>query len=110
MTEARKRHTRRLRDTPPLDHEMESYFSGVEGLILGYELRHEPSLLAEVKTRTANLAMDRADVPFDGTASQARVFAAIDRANGRAIQCAAEARRSGAPRTDSALAATCIVY
>jgi hypothetical protein len=81
VTEALKRHARRLRDVPPLNHEMESYLSSVYGLVVGYDLTHEPSLLAEVKKRIAPLPMDRVDVPFDGTATQARVFEAIAKAS-----------------------------
>jgi hypothetical protein len=81
VTEALKRHARRLRDVPPLNHEMESYFSSVYGLVVGYELTHEPTLLAEIKTRIARLAMDPVGTAFDGSASQAQVFDAIDEAS-----------------------------
>ena len=75
------RHARRLRDVPPLNHEMESYLSSVYGLVLGYELTKEPSLLAEIRTRIRELPMDPVTVPFDGTKTQAEVFAAIDKAS-----------------------------
>ena len=81
VTEALKRHARRLRDVPPLNHEMESYLSSVYGLVLGYDLTHEPSLLAEIRKRIATLPLDPVHVPFDGTATQAQVYAAIDQAS-----------------------------
>ena len=81
VTDALKRHARRLRDVPPLNHEMESYFSSVYGLVVGYELTREPSLLAEIKARIGRLAMDPVGVPFDGTATQAQLFTAIDEAS-----------------------------
>jgi hypothetical protein len=81
VTEALKRHARRQRDVPPLNHEMESYFASVHALVLGYELTREPGLLAEIRTRIARLAMDPVGVPFDGTATQAEVFQAIDKAS-----------------------------
>jgi hypothetical protein len=55
--------------------------SSVYGLIVGYEITREPSLLAEIKTRIAPLAMDRVDATFDGSATQAQIFAAIDKAD-----------------------------
>ena len=74
-------HARRLRDVPPLNHEMESYLSSVYGLVLGYELTKEPSLLAEIRKRISTLPMDKMNVPFDGSATQAQVFEAIDHAS-----------------------------
>ena len=81
VTEALKRHARRLRDVPPLNHEMESYLSSVYGLVVGYELTNEPGLLDEIKTRIRQLPMDPVGVPFDGTATQAQLFDAISKAS-----------------------------
>lgn len=81
VTEALKRHARRLRDVPPLNHEMESYLSSVYGLVIGYELTREPSLLAEIKKRIAVLRLDPVPLRFDGSVSQATLFSAIDEAS-----------------------------
>jgi hypothetical protein len=81
VTAALTRHARRLRDVPPLNHEMESYLSSVYGLVIGYELTKEPSLLAEIKTRIRQLPMDPVEVRFDGSATQAQLFEAIGKAS-----------------------------
>jgi hypothetical protein len=60
---------------------MESYLSTVYGHVLGYEVTKEPSLLAEIRKRISTLPMDKIDVPFDGSATQAQVFEAIDHAS-----------------------------
>jgi hypothetical protein len=66
---------------PPLNHEMESYLSSVYGLVVGFDLTHEPSLLAEIRKRISQLPMDPVGVPFDGSASQAQLFDAISGAS-----------------------------
>jgi hypothetical protein len=59
------RHARRLRDVPPLNHEMESYLSSVYGLVLGYELTSDPGMLAELKHRISVLSTDPISRPLD---------------------------------------------
>jgi hypothetical protein len=61
------RHARRVRDVPPLNHEMESYLSSVYSLVLGYELTSEPSLLAEIRRRMEVLKVDKIAKPFDAS-------------------------------------------
>ena len=60
---------------------MESYLSSVYGLVVGYELTREPSLLAEIKKRIATLPIDPVTVPFDGTTTQTQLFEAIGKSS-----------------------------
>ncbi|CAN5708015.1 hypothetical protein BH18ACI5_BH18ACI5_01760 [soil metagenome] len=74
------RHARRVRDVPALNHEFESYMSGVYALALGWDLTGEPSLLAEMKRRIDVLTTDRLPAPAsDTTWTQASLFAALDK-------------------------------
>ena len=72
------RHARRVRDVPPLNHEMESYLSSVYSLVLGYELTGEPSLLAEIRHRMEVLKADKLAKPFDAGWNQAALGEALE--------------------------------
>jgi hypothetical protein len=72
------RHARRVRDVPPLNHEMESYLSSVYSLVLGYELTGEPSLLAEIRQRMEVLKVDKLAKPFDAGWTQAGLGEALE--------------------------------
>lgn len=48
-------HAIRVRDVPPLNHDMESYLSSISSLVLGYEFSGEKSLLEEAVKRAEYL-------------------------------------------------------
>jgi hypothetical protein len=75
------RHARRVRDVPPLNHEMESYLSSVYSLVLGYELTGEPSLLAEIRHRMDVLKTDKLAKPFDAGWTQGALGEALEAAS-----------------------------
>src|SRR5215203_917007 len=76
------RHARRVRDVPALNHEFESYMSGVYALALGWDLTGEPSLLAEMKRRIDVLKTDVLPRPAtDPSWTQASLFAALDKSS-----------------------------
>lgn len=75
------RHARRVRDVPALNHEFESYMSGVYALVLGWDLTGEPSLLAEAKRRLEPLKMDALARPVDDGWTLGELFTAIDKAS-----------------------------
>jgi hypothetical protein len=76
------RHARRVRDVPALNHEFESYMSGVYALALGWDLTGEPSLLAEMKRRIDVLKTDALARPAtDPSWTQASLFQALDKAS-----------------------------
>jgi hypothetical protein len=75
------RHARRVRDVPPLNHEMESYLSSVYSLVLGYELTGEPSLLTEIRHRMEVLKTDKLAKPFDAGWTQASLGEALEAAS-----------------------------
>ncbi len=51
-------HAIRVRDVPPLNHDMESYLSSISSLVLGYEFSGEQSLLEEAIQRARHLKTD----------------------------------------------------
>lgn len=73
------RHARRVRDVPPMNHEMESFLSSAYTLVLGYDLTGEPSLLAALRERLAHLVTDKIDRPFDLTWTPAELYEAFER-------------------------------
>jgi len=75
------RHARRVRDLPALNHEFESYMSGVYALVLGWDLTGEPSLLAEARRRLEPLKMDALPRPIDDSWTLGELFASLDRAS-----------------------------
>jgi hypothetical protein len=75
------RHARFVRDVPPLNHWMESYFSSIHALALAYEFTGEPSFLAETKKRVATMATDALPRPIDDSWTQQALFEAYERAS-----------------------------
>ena len=73
------RHARRVRDVPALNHEFESYMSGVYALVLGWDLTGEPSLLAEARRRLEALKTDALPRPIDDSWTLGELFAALDK-------------------------------
>ncbi len=49
------RHARRVRDVPPLDHDMESYLASIHSLVAGYQLSGEESFRSEAIKRAEQL-------------------------------------------------------
>ncbi|MEO6212350.1 MAG: hypothetical protein ABIP65_01865 [Vicinamibacterales bacterium] len=75
------RHARRVRDVPALNHEFESYMSGVYALALGWDLTGEPSLLVEMRRRVDVLKTDALPRSADDRGwTQASLFQALDKA------------------------------
>jgi len=52
-------HAIRVRDVPPLNHDMESYLSSISSLVLGYEFSGEKTLLDEAVNRARYLKTDK---------------------------------------------------
>jgi PcRGLX-like protein C-terminal alpha/alpha toroid domain/PcRGLX-like protein central beta sandwich domain/PcRGLX-like N-terminal RIFT barrel domain len=74
------RHARRVRDVPPLNHEMESYLSSIYTLVLGYELTGDPGMLAEIKHRMEPLVTDPIARPLtDPTWTSAEMYEALEK-------------------------------
>ena len=72
------RHARWVRDNPPLNHEMESYFSSISVLLLGYQLSGDPSLYRTAYERAQALKTDELSVSFDSAGTQADLFEALE--------------------------------
>lgn len=72
------RHARRVRDVPPMNHEMESFLSSAYTLVVGYDLTGEPSLLAALRERLAHLVTDKVDRPLE-TMNVAEMYEALER-------------------------------
>ncbi len=75
------RHARFVRDVPPLNHWMESYYSSIHSLALAYELTGEPSFLAETKRRVTDMRTDALARPIDDSWTQQALFEAYERAS-----------------------------
>ncbi|MEP1151694.1 MAG: hypothetical protein ABJH08_08210 [Balneola sp.] len=63
-------HARRLRDVPPLNHDMESYLSSISSLVLGYEYSGEKSLLDAAVDRAQYLKTEELVQAFDSYENQ----------------------------------------
>ena len=74
-------HARRVRDVPPLNHQMESYLSSLGALVQGYNLTKDRGMWVEIKKRLDLMKMDPLARPIDGTWSQADLAAAIESAS-----------------------------
>jgi hypothetical protein len=81
VRQALVRHARFVRDVPPLNHWMESYFSSIHSLALAYELTGEPSFLSETKKRVATMATDALPRPIDDSWTQRALFEAYEAAS-----------------------------
>jgi hypothetical protein len=75
------RHARFVRDVPPLNHWMESYFSSIHGLSLAYHFTGEPSFLDETRKRVADMRTDALSRPIDSSWTQRALFEAIEAAS-----------------------------
>lgn len=74
-------HARRLRDVPPLNHDMESYLSSISSLVLGYEYSKEESLLEEAINRAKYLRTDELVQDFDTYENQRILADALEEAS-----------------------------
>lgn len=81
VRDALVRHARFVRDVPPLNHWMESYFSSIHSLALAYDLTGEPSFLTETRKRIATMATDPLPRPIDDSWTQQALFEAYERAS-----------------------------
>ncbi len=63
-------HARRMRDVPPLNHDMESYLSSISSLVLGYEHSKEISFLEEAVKRAQYLKTDELAQDFEAYGNQ----------------------------------------
>ncbi len=71
-------HARRVRDVPPLNHQMESYLSSISSLVLGYELSGERSFLDEAVRRAEVLKTDQLEQDFGAYANQKELADALE--------------------------------
>ncbi len=74
-------HARRLRDVPPLNHDMESYLSSISSLVLGYEYSGEKSLLDEAVKRAQYLKTDELAQNFKSYENQRILADALEEAS-----------------------------
>ena len=81
VRQALVRHARFVRDVPPLNHWMESYFSSIHGLTLAYQLTGEASFLDETRKRVAAMRTDPLPRPIDSSWTQRALFEAIEAAS-----------------------------
>lgn len=81
VRDALVRHARFVRDVPPLNHWMESYFSSIHSLVLAYELTGERSFLEETSRRVADMRTDPLPRPIDGSWTQQALFEAYEAAS-----------------------------
>ncbi len=63
-------HARSLLDTPPLDHDMESWLASIHPLVVGYDLTGGAEFLTEACRRAAYLRTDEMPQPFGGDTTQ----------------------------------------
>ena len=78
VRDALVRHARQVRDNPPVNHEMESYYSSISTLLIGYQLSGEPSLYRTAYDRARTLRVDPLSVSFETTDTQAELKTALD--------------------------------
>ena len=74
-------HARRMRDVPPLNHDMESYLSSISSLVLGYEYSKEKSFLEEAVKRAEYLKTDELVQDFDTYENQRILADALEEAS-----------------------------
>lgn len=75
------RHARRVRDVPPLNHQMESYLSSLGALVAGYNLTGDEGMLREMKTRLDILKLDAIGLEIGPDANQAELARAVEKAS-----------------------------
>lgn len=71
-------HAIRVRDVPPLNHDMESYLSSISSLVLGYEFSGEKSLLDEAVNRARYLRTDVLPQDFNSYENQKILAEALE--------------------------------
>jgi hypothetical protein len=81
VRDALVRHARWVRDNPPLNHEMESYFSSISTLLMGYQLSGDRSLYRAAYGRARPLRVDPLSLSFGEASSQAELFEALEGAS-----------------------------
>jgi len=74
-------HARRVRDVPPLNHQMESYLSSLGPLVAGYRLTQDEGMLREIRKRLNLLRMEPLKKPVTAYADQGELAAAIEKAS-----------------------------
>ena len=74
-------HAIRVRDVPPLNHDMESYLSSISSLVLGYEYSGEQSLLKEAVERAQVLKNDPLEKNLWKYANQESLSEALEEAS-----------------------------
>lgn len=72
------RHARFVRDVPPLNHWMESYYSSIHSLALAYDLTGERPFLLETKRRIADMATAALPRPIDDAWTRQDLFDAYE--------------------------------
>jgi hypothetical protein len=75
------RHARRVRDVPPLNHQMESYLSSLGALVAGYNLTQDEGMLREMRKRLDLMKLEALKQPIGPNSDQAEVAAAIETAS-----------------------------
>lgn len=71
-------HALRVRDVPPLNHDMESYLSSISSLVLGYEFSGEKSLLDEAIKRAEYLKTEELPQEFNSYENQKILAEALE--------------------------------
>lgn len=71
-------HAKALRDNPGWNHEYESYFASISGLVIGYELSGEKSLLKEAVKRAEQLRTDKLEQSFEELKTQEAIAQALE--------------------------------
>ena len=71
-------HARSLLDTPPLDHEMESYLASIHPLVVGYDLTGSAEFLTEACRRAAYLRTDEMPRPFGSYTTQRELVSQME--------------------------------
>ena len=75
------RHARRVRDNPPLNHQMESYLSSLGALVAGYNLTQDEGMLREIRKRLDLMKLDPVGLPSTPSSNQAELATAIEMAS-----------------------------
>ena len=71
-------HARSLLNTPPLDHEMESYLASIHALVVGYDLTGSAEFLMEACRRAEYLRTDEMPQPFRSYTTQRELVSQME--------------------------------
>lgn len=74
-------HAQALRDNAGWNHEYESYFASISGLVLGYELSGDKSFLREALKRAEQLKTDEMEQSFEELKTQKAIGLALEEAS-----------------------------